>query len=204
MNTKTSELIFQSLIGKNMWLAIGLSDNFVDADIIQWITGESQEPEKLKEESKIFDHIAIKGVLLTSNTDSYLENVVNVDERRIVNFTTWRPFQISDELHTQISLQNEIPLIFASGPTAATEWKDRTEHGKISLVYSLEGIGGGDDQNGTVPDSSLNTDQTTQDLDLNDFQERRIPEYETHGWWTLIAWFPLGYALVASKRYFKT
>ena len=151
-----------------MWLAIGLSDNFVDADIIQWITGENQEPEKLKEESKVFDHIAIKGVLLTSNTDSYLENIVNVDEQTRVNFTTWRPFQISDELHTQISLQNEIPLIFASGPTAATEWKDRTEHGKISLVYTLEGIGGGVDQNETVADSSINTDQAP-NLDLNDF-----------------------------------
>ena len=34
--------------------------------------------------------------------------------------------------------------------------------------------------------------------------ERRIPEYETHGWVTLVSWFPLGFALIATKRYYKT
>ena len=66
-------------------------------------------------------------------------------------------------------------------------------------------MGEGVDKNETVPDSSINTeDQVIPNLELVDLQERRIPEYETHGWWTLIAWFPLGYALIASKRYFKT
>ena len=35
-------------------------------------------------------------------------------------------------------------------------------------------------------------------------EEARIKAYELHGWITLIAWFPIGFALLATKRYYKT
>lgn len=37
--------------------------------------------------------------------------------------------------------------------------------------------------------------------DLN--QQRRVPVYEIHGFWMFIAWMPLGYLLIATKRYIK-
>ena len=36
------------------------------------------------------------------------------------------------------------------------------------------------------------------------FSEARLSVYEAHGWWTLVAWFPLGFALIATQRYYKT
>ena len=33
---------------------------------------------------------------------------------------------------------------------------------------------------------------------MSTFENSRIKEYEAHGWWCLIAWFPLGFALVAT------
>lgn len=37
---EANELVFDTVLGKNRWLAIGLADNLFDADIIQWITPE--------------------------------------------------------------------------------------------------------------------------------------------------------------------
>ena len=36
------------------------------------------------------------------------------------------------------------------------------------------------------------------------FKEARIKVYEDHGWWTLVCWFPLGFVLLATQRYYKT
>ena len=36
------------------------------------------------------------------------------------------------------------------------------------------------------------------------FDNARIPDYEIHGIVTLIAFFPIGFALLATKRYYKT
>ena len=36
------------------------------------------------------------------------------------------------------------------------------------------------------------------------FKEARIKAYEIHGWLCLVAWFPLGFALIATQRYYKT
>ena len=37
---------------------------------------------------------------------------------------------------------------------------------------------------------------TTEDL--------RVKTYEKHGWWCLVVWFPLGFMLLATQRYYKT
>ena len=36
------------------------------------------------------------------------------------------------------------------------------------------------------------------------FEEARIRAYERHGVWLLAAWFPIGFYLLASQRYYKT
>ena len=35
------------------------------------------------------------------------------------------------------------------------------------------------------------------------FDQRRVPVYETHGVWMFFAWMPLGFILLATKRYLK-
>lgn len=57
-----NELVFDAVIGLNKWLAIGLANNLLDADVIQWVT--AKESEKLVELSSVYDKIAVKGVLL--------------------------------------------------------------------------------------------------------------------------------------------
>lgn len=37
LDMKTNELIFKTVLAPNMWLAIGLSNDLLDADIIQWV-----------------------------------------------------------------------------------------------------------------------------------------------------------------------
>ena len=39
--------------------------------------------------------------------------------------------------------------------------------------------------------------------DMPTLQESRIRRYEAHGWWTIAVWFPLGFALLATQRYYK-
>ena len=58
-------------------------------------------------------------------------------DANLVSFTTWRPFLLDNPLYTEIKLESVIPLSIASGATARTEWSERTEHGKIDLLYSL-------------------------------------------------------------------
>ena len=38
----------------------------------------------------------------------------------------------------------------------------------------------------------------------SNLNDARLSQYESHGWWTLISWFPLGFALLATKRYYVT
>ena len=70
--------------------------------------------------------------------DNIIESIINIDQDESkVNFTTLRPLVASSsENHAKLSLEADIPLIFASGQTAATDWAQRTEYGKISLRYN--------------------------------------------------------------------
>ena len=43
------------------------------------------------------------------------------------------------------------------------------------------------------------TDETDESLDdVKPFSEARISAYEAHGWWCLVAWFPIGFMLLAT------
>lgn len=70
------------------------------------------------------------------------------------------------------------------------KWNQRTNHGRVNLFFNTLAI------ENNLPILKLSDEST--------FQDARIKEYETHGWVTLIAWFPLGFALLATKRYYKT
>ena len=80
------------------------------------------------------------------------------------------------------------------------------EHGILNLY--LNSVAVEIDQAGKVEPTD-ETDETTDEIDeaLDDvkpFNEARIAAYEAHGWWCLVAWFPIGFMLLATQRYYKT
>ena len=82
--------------------------------------------------------------------------MVKLDNIGNVNFTTWRPFIINDLVHKKVKIDEQIPLSFASGPTADTPWSDRTNHGTIVLSFGINPANPG----------SLEKDQSSQ-INLN-------------------------------------
>ena len=43
LDLEAEKLIFKTIIAPNKWLAIGLANNLLDADIIKWISGPEGE-----------------------------------------------------------------------------------------------------------------------------------------------------------------
>ena len=66
---KAEELILNTILGPNKWLAIGLANNLLDADVIQWVTATTSD--ELLDQSTAYDKISVKGVLL-QNPDDHL------------------------------------------------------------------------------------------------------------------------------------
>ena len=42
-DAEADELLFKTVMGPNKWLAIGLSNNLIESDVIQWITASTDE-----------------------------------------------------------------------------------------------------------------------------------------------------------------
>ena len=78
LDPEAEEIIFKTILSPNKWLAIGLANNLLDADIIQWVSGA--EGANLKEESYASDKIAVRGILLDSKpNDDHLRVGISVD-----------------------------------------------------------------------------------------------------------------------------
>ena len=103
-----------------------------------------------------------------------------------VEMRTVRPFDTKDPLDAVFKMDSIFNLAFAAGVTADTEWEQRTDLGRLDLFAS------------SVKPQELVVEVKTP------FEEARIKAYEIHGWLCLVAWFPLGFALIATKRYYKT
>ena len=67
VDIEAEELIFQTIIGPNKWLGIGLAKNLLNADVIQWVSGA--EGANMQKESYASDKIAVNGVLLPNLQD---------------------------------------------------------------------------------------------------------------------------------------
>ena len=135
--------------------------------------------------------------LLNPENDAkeFLSNDIYIDQS--FYFTTRRPLQADDSIHTGIELDSIVRLSLASGATAETGWSERVEHGKIDLYFNS--------QASRIEEFIPLTPSkdTTGEEDI-DFSDARHKVYENHGWVTLVAWFPLGFALLATKRYYRT
>ena len=59
---EADELLFNTVIGPDKWLAIGLANNLIESDVIQWVTASTEVD--LLEESTVYDKISVRGVLL--------------------------------------------------------------------------------------------------------------------------------------------
>lgn len=75
-------------------------------------------------------------------------------------------------------------MIRSGSATHYTDWSESFDHGQVNLI--------------------LNSSTALGEESKPSFHDARIKAYEIHGWICLVAWFPLGYTLIATKRYFKT
>lgn len=87
LDVESQELVFKADLKSNKWLAIGLAQDMLDADVIYWEAGRSgydlngekstlsvSDQISLRQESKVYDRIAVHGVLF-DNPDNQLRNV---------------------------------------------------------------------------------------------------------------------------------
>ena len=158
-----------------------------------------KETVQLRERSTVHDRVAYKNVLLDNKVDlnqhaNLLRNSIKLDDSADkVHFTTWRPFDTLDPLDAVLKLESQFPFTLASG-SSLDQWEQRSEHGTINLFFNAIPLE-------ARPEPS---DEPTPDVtERLPFAEAREPTYEAHGWWCLVAWFPLGFALLATKRYYK-
>ena len=132
------------------------------------------------------------GVLL-DNIENQLRSTVQFVDGERIEFKTWRLFNTGDPLDVVINPDEELPLMIASG-SSETAWEDRFEHGQVRLKIN----------SGSLEEWPLHSDDFIAPVEKLSFEKSRILAYEDHGWWTLICWFPLGFALLATQRYYKT
>ena len=139
VDPEAEELIFKTIIAPNTWLAIGLADNLLNADIIQWVVEPNSNGDNdLKDLSSSQDSIAVHGVLL-ANIDNHLSTTVEIDDvNNKVEFTTLRAFDTQDPLDTIVKLDSTFQLSIASGSAANVEWDQKVDHGRIELFISTE------------------------------------------------------------------
>ena len=179
---------------------MGFAPDLIEADVIWWEAGAtgydpSDQPNTmteeivLREKSKVYDRISVHGVLL-ENKENQMRNYLKLDDHQNrVTFTTWRAFDTKDPLDQKLAFDSKMPFSIASGKVG-TPWEEKTSHGSIDLWLNSTPI--------------KDSDRASK-MDLRpSFEQSRISDYETHGWWCLVAWFPIGFVLLASQRYYKT
>ena len=151
----------------------------------------------MRNESQILNQMTVRGNLGTF-VDSYedsLRSTIRLDEENDkVEFTTIRPFDTKDSLDRILELDTIVPLSIASG-SQSDSWEERTDHGRVNLFFNSIAL-----ENVPAPEPPAEVDEIVREP----FDDARIGAYEKHGWITMVAWFPLGFALLATKRYYKT
>ena len=101
---ENDEILFNTVIEPNKWLAIGLANNLIESDIIQWVTASTEE--KLIDESTVYDKISVRGVLLQNpHEDISLVNPYEVNKGK-VHMSTKRAFDTKDPLDTVIVMDS--------------------------------------------------------------------------------------------------
>ena len=135
LDLEAEGLIFKTIIAPNKWLAIGLANNLLNADIIKWVSGP--EGEEMQEKSSGSDQITVNGILLPTNDHDHLRvTMVTDEEQNKIEFTTLRAFDTKDPLDTVVKLDSLFKLSIASGETSTTEWESKKDHGRIELFLS--------------------------------------------------------------------
>lgn len=200
LDVAQEELIFTVDMKPSQWLALGFAPDLIEADVIWWEAGATgyapeDQPQTMTEEidlrgqSKVFDRISVHGVLLEDKKNQ-MRNFVHLDDYTDrVRFTTWRAFGTKDPLDQVLALNSKMPISLAAGKSG-TSWEEKTFHGSINLYLNKEPT------TDSHPVKQINVRPT--------FEQSRISEYEAHGWWCLMAWFPIGFMLLATQRYYKT
>lgn len=184
------ELVLKTVIGPDRWLALGFASDLLDASVIQWVTSAD-----FLESGSATERIAVRGVLLPTPHDNLRVTQQRLEASKQVEFATLRAFDTGDPLDIAVAPDATLQLAFASGRSAATPWEARDDHGYIELLLAT--------QEPVSAQVSAGGDLSVVEAQLP-FNEARISAYEVHGWLCLAAWFPLGFALIATKRYYKT
>ena len=143
-------------------------------DVIQWFA----DPSDPSGQSSVHDSISVNGVLF-EDPENQLRNALTLDSvDNKFKFTTKRVLDTKGPLDAAIELDQVLSLSIATG-SSGTKWEQRTDIGNLGLY--LPGEPGG----------------------ISTTEDARIAAYEAHGWICFVAWFPLGFALLATQRYYK-
>ena len=183
----SDSLIFHVVVQPNRWLAIGLSNDLLETKIIQWVSpAKSIGSEEPQEEigGSTYEAFLTQGVMHDHHKAKLVSAYETLGaEQGKSQFTTWLP--LSDAKSFLQPNETSVRISIRSGPASHfADWNESFDHGQIDYI--------------------LNSSAALGEESKPSFKDARIKAYEIHGWICLVAWFPLGYALIATKRYFKT
>ena len=176
----SEEIIFAVTIPADAYLAIAFGSDRSDRDMIVF---DSDINKPTFNDCELFKDNTF-GPDIQDDWDS---KVNDLGSRYLKNFETRRALESTDPTDFTFQLDREILFGF-------------------QLIREREG----DLKDGFRPQEEWNQDSI---LLLSDgqsarswnslFELRRVPVYEAHGYWMFVAWMPLGFLLLATKRYLK-
>ena len=116
-------------------------------------------------------------------SQDWTAEIIDYGSRRNKLFTARRALDTGDANDFAIQLDREMVIsYFFANESSKFERNDFSN--RMALLFTGDG-------------------QTTKGWDAL-FGIRRVPEFENHGIWMFLAWMPLGYLLLATKRYLKS
>lgn len=175
LDMTTEEIVMEATIPNKSYVSIGFGPNMRGTDMIVW---------RWKDEFSLVDNLySTKTDVPPSDGTNFLTSSIKISaDGKSKTFTTRRAFDTGSPLDFVIQPGKEIVMCYAY----RTGSGDFIQH-KVRDVFSLKFSASGTAAAG--------------DADLTEL--RRNTFYESHGWWMWTVWIPIGFLLLATKRYFK-
>ena len=172
----TEEIVFQVEMPVNSYLAVAFGSNLDQCDMIVFTTDEAKGPAM---EDCFYE--MDNPEYIDANQDWFTE-VYDYGSRRNKLFTTRRSLDTGDDNDYAFQLDKQMVIGYQYS-AATTLFEDHHFPNQSTLLVMSDG------QTCTSWNSL--------------FDMRRVPIYELHGMWMFFAWMPLGFLLLATKRYLK-
>ena len=175
LDIDTEEIVMKATIPNRSYLSIGFGENMRGTDMIIW---------RWKDNETEVDNLYSSGyeVPPSDGTDFLKTTVEMSSDGQFKTFTTRRAMDTGNSKDFVIQPDQDIVMCYAYR-TGNGNFIQHKERDIFSIKFSASGAA------------------SEGDLDLTSL--RRNDFYEAHGLWMWVAWMPVGFLLLVTKRYVK-